>query len=123
MEALLIKAGRIVFGIGMLVFGAAHFTDAEKFAALVPIPGEKYWVYFTGVCLIAAAFSFFSGIKIVTASLLLAAMLLLFVVMVHAPQAASNDELTKANGLAHVFKTLSLAGAALFIAGHYRKKG
>lgn len=115
------KTGRIVYAIGMLLFGLAHFAETDKFAALVPIPGAALWVYFTGVCLVAAAVSYFIKKQIALSSLLLGIMLLGFVVLVHAPQALATDEMVRGNAVAHVFKTLSLAGAAFFFYGYYKK--
>lgn len=115
------KAGRIGYAVGMLVFGLAHFAKAADFAALVPIAGGVYWVYFTGVCLVAAAVALIAQKQIALASLLLGVMLLGFVLLVHGPAMFSADAAIKANGVAHTFKTLSLAGAAFFFYGLYRE--
>ncbi|MGL4632256.1 MAG: DoxX family protein [Leadbetterella sp.] len=122
MENLFLKSGRIAFAIGILVFGLAHFPAADKFAELVPLPFALFWVYFTGVCLVAAGIAIIINKQIVLASLLLGIMLIAFVAMVHIPQALSTDEITKANGIAHALKTLSLAGAAFFLYGFYKDK-
>jgi uncharacterized membrane protein len=37
------------------MFGVSHFTQAEKMAGMVPVPGGVFWVYFTGVAMLAAA--------------------------------------------------------------------
>jgi putative oxidoreductase len=116
-----IKAGRIAYAIGILIFGLAHFPAADTFAKLVPIPGQLFWVYFTGICLVAAGISLIIKKQVALASLLLSILLLLFVIMVHIPQALSTDEMTKANGIAHTLKTVSLAGAALFFYGFYKQ--
>ena len=121
MENNFMKFGRITYAIGILVFGFAHFPAANKFAELVPLPGATLWVYFTGLCLIAAAVSLLLKKQIALATLLLGIMLLAFVVLVHVPQAMSPDEMTRGNGVAHVLKTLSLAGAAFFFYGYYKK--
>jgi uncharacterized membrane protein len=121
MENLFLKSGRMAFAIGILLFGLAHFPAADQFAALVPIPFALFWVYFTGVCLVAAAISIIFEKNIELACLLLGIMLLAFVAMVHIPQAMSLDAMTKANGIAHSLKTLSMAGAAFFLYGHYKQ--
>lgn len=121
MENIFIKSGRIAYAIGVLVFGLAHFPAAAKFAELVPIPFALFWVYFTGLCLVAAGIAIIIKRQIALASLLLGFMLLAFVAMVHIPQALSIDEMTKANGIAHILKTLSMAGAAFFFYGYYKK--
>lgn len=120
MENVFSKSGRIAYAIGMLVFGVAHFAKAADFAALVPIAGGVYWVYFTGFSLIAAAIAIITKKQIALASLLLGIMLLGFVLLVHGPAMFSANAAEAANGTAHTFKTLSLAGAAFFFYGNYK---
>ncbi len=114
------KSGRIAYAVGIIIFGLAHFPAAEKFAELVPIPGQLLWVYLTGICLVLAGISIIIKKQITLSTLLLGILLLLFVAMVHIPQAMSSDDMTKANGIAHALKTLSLAGAAFFLYGYYK---
>ncbi len=121
MENIFMKSGRIAYAMGILVFGLAHFPAAAKFAELVPIPFAMFWVYLTGLCLVAAGIAMIIKKQLSLACLLLGILLLIFVAMVHIPQALSIDEMTKANGIAHTLKTLSMAGAAFFFYGYYKK--
>lgn len=121
MENIFMKSGRIAYAIGVLLFGLIHFLASDKFAMLVPIPFALFWVYFTGVCLIAAGIAILTKKQIALASLLLGIMLTIFVILVHIPQALSADVVTQGNGVAHTLKTLSMAGAAFFFYGFYAK--
>ena len=121
MENIFIKSGRIAYAIGVLIFGLAHFPEATKFVGLVPLPFALFWVYFTGLCLVAASIAIIIKKQIALACLLLGILLVIFVATVHIPQALSLDEITKDNGLAHTLKTLSIAGAAFFFYGYYKK--
>lgn len=75
--------------IPMAVFGADHLSDARDIMRIVPswIPGPLFWTYFVGVCLIAAAVSIILRIQVRLSSILLSIMLLLFVVLMHIPNA------------------------------------
>ena len=64
-------------------------------AGMVPfwLPGGVFWVYLTGQALIAAAISIIAQKKAKLASLLLAAMLAVFILTIHLPGmlGAEND--------------------------------
>lgn len=77
------------------------------------IPFPIVWVYVTGLALIAASVSVITGIKTYLATVLLAVLLGIFVVLVHLPGAAAGDQ---ASTVA-LLKDVSLLGAALLIAG------
>jgi uncharacterized membrane protein len=80
------RAGRIMFGLCLLVFGAAHFAYAKFTASLVPtwLPlGGLFWTYATGVAAIAAGLAILSGIQARLAAILLTVMYALFGLLVH----------------------------------------
>ena len=56
------KSGRYIFCIPLIMFGVNHLTKADMMAAMVPIPGGVFWVYLTGVAMLAAAVAIFVGI-------------------------------------------------------------
>ena len=107
--------GKYLFAIPFLVFGIFHFIDAQGMAGMVPgfIPGGVFWVYLTGLALIAAAVSVFLNQKVVLAMQLLALMLIIFVLTIHLP-ATINDM----NAAPNLLKDLSLAGGALMLSAH-----
>ena len=109
-----IGVGKYIFAIPFLIFGILHFAGADDMAAMAP--GGKMMVYFTGLALIAAAISIFIGKLDKLACLLLALMLVLFIVIVHAPGLGSED--TMQMSMMAVLKDLGLAGGALLCAGN-----
>lgn len=116
METLLSKGGRYLYALPFAVFGLLHFMAAEDMAGMVPLPGAVFWVYLTGIALIAAAVSFIIEKKVRLAGLLLGIMLLIFVLSIHVP--AVMGEAGDA-AMPNLLKDLSLAGAAWFIASTY----
>ena len=95
--------------------------DADKMAQYtVPsyMPMKVFWVYFTGVGLIAAAVSMLLGRLDKLATTLLAVFLLLMVFLLHIPNAMTNDS-NSAFALSALLKDISLAGGAMMYAKHY----
>ena len=117
MNNTLATTGRIIFGIPFLIFGLFHFINGSDMAGMVPgwIPGGIFWVWLTGVALIAAAISIFTKRMLYWAGILLAVMLGIFILTVHIPGLAQNPQATMPN----ILKDLALAGAALLLAGVY----
>jgi len=114
------RIGTILYALVIGFFGVNHFLHGTGLQNTVPrfIPGGVFWVYLTGVALIAAAISFLIGKYVRIAGLLLALFLLLIVFTVHIPA------MTNLSGEEHVsivitnlVKDTGLAGAALIIAG------
>ena len=48
---------RILFVIPLAGFGAGHLMNAGDMAGMVPVPGGVFWIYLTGIALLAAAVS------------------------------------------------------------------
>ena len=110
---MMLRAGKYLFAIPFLIFGIVHFTDGRDMAMMVPdwIPGGVFWVYLTGIALIAAAVSIFAGKQVVLAMQLLALMLIIVVLTIHVP-ATINDM----NHAPNLLKDVALAGGALLLA-------
>jgi uncharacterized membrane protein/uncharacterized membrane protein YphA (DoxX/SURF4 family) len=83
----LILFGPAFYAAPIAAFGAEHFTEAKGIATLVPawIPWHLFWVYFLGVCFIAAGFSLVTRIQARLAALLLSLTFVLFVALMDAP--------------------------------------
>lgn len=85
MRTNLLPIAIVLFGIPWIVFGIQHFMYADFVRELVPayMPVRIFWVYFTGVAMIAAGISFIIRRQVQPAAFLLACMLLLFILMLH----------------------------------------
>lgn len=85
MRTNLLPIAIVLFGIPWIVFGIQHFMYADFVRELVPayMPVRIFWVYFTGVAMMAAGISFIIRRQVQPAAFLLACMLLLFILMLH----------------------------------------
>ena len=117
MKALTTVVAKILFAVPMLLFGIMHFMNAGAMSGMVPgfLPAPVFWVYLTGLALVAASVSIMTGYKTRLASLLLALMLASFVLLIHLPGVMNPD--TWQMSMPSLLKDTALAGAALFIAG------
>jgi uncharacterized membrane protein len=115
---------RVLFAIPFFMFGVNHFVYGQKMAYLIPsyVPGGVFWVYFTGVCLIAAAASIVTKIQGKLAMHLLALLLLIFVVTLHIPGMGSANADIKMMSMMALLKDLGLMGGALLLAGIFEKE-
>ena len=106
---------RFLYGLPFVVFGVLHFTKADQMQGIVPsfFPFRVFWVYLTGVALIAAGVSIITRIQARLASLLLAFMLLIFIVLIHIPGLMGS--------LAQLLKDAGLLAGALLIAGRVER--
>lgn len=96
----LILFGPLFYAAAIAAFGTEHFTVAKGIASLVPvwIPWHLFWVYFLGICFIAAALSLVTGIQTRLTASLLAGTFFLFAALMDAPAWAQNprDRFTQA---------------------------
>jgi putative oxidoreductase len=114
--------GRIIFGLTIAFFGIGHLTNANAMSGMIPsfLSGFAVpMVYFTGICLLAAAvsivinrFSYYSGI-------LLAIFLILIVITVHMP--GLSDPAMAQVSMSMIVKDTAMAAGALMIAGMGKK--
>jgi len=113
----LFLAGRLLFAIGLVVFGVQHLMYGAFVATLVPawIPFQLFWAYFVGVAFIAAALAIVSGKLAPLAATLLGTMFFLWVVMLHVPRVAS--ALHNGNEWTSLFVALAMGGGAFVVAG------
>lgn len=109
---LITSLGKWLYALPMLAFGSFHFMNAGAMAGYVPFPPETFWVYFTGVALVAAAISMFIGRYDKLATVLLALMLLIFVFALHLKGAMAGDQASTTM----LLKDVALAGGALMYA-------
>jgi len=120
MKILTTTIARILFAIPFAVFGLLHVTGADKMAGYVPIPGGAFWVYLTGVAMIAAAISIFTGKWTKIACISLAALLFVIIVTMQIP-GLFNPQMAQM-AMSGLLKDTSLMGGALLLAGMYDRK-
>jgi uncharacterized membrane protein YphA (DoxX/SURF4 family) len=108
-------AARVLFAFTMIAFGAQHFAYAGYLASLVPwwVPFHVYWVWATGAAFILVGIAMISGILARPATIALAVMFLLFLVILHIPRILADrhneDEWTSA------VVAIGMCGAALLM--------
>ena len=112
-----LKLGRVIYALPFAVFGIFHFINTSALAGAVPLPGGVFWVYLTGIALIAAAVSILIGKYARLACLLLGVMLLIFVLSIHLPSILGAESMQAAQpSISNLLKDTALAGAAWAIA-------
>jgi putative oxidoreductase len=110
----------------MVVFGIYHFLYPRNLLLYVPpnLPIGINWVYIVGVAFILAAIAFILNRGVKLAGYLLAAMLLLFVVLIHIPNyREAGDEVMRQGALINALKDMAIAAFALHIAGSADARG
>jgi putative oxidoreductase len=93
-----------------------HFVYGQKMADMVPkyIPGGVFWIYLTGLAMIAAGVSLLAQKFERLAGILLAVMLLIFIFTIHLPMLGNAS--TQQMATMGLLKDLALAGGALAFA-------
>jgi len=92
-SAQVVHIARLLFGICLLVFGAAHIIYVSETAAMTPAwlpPGARFWALATGGFHILAGLAFLSGILALPAARLATAMFATFGALVWAPKLAAD---------------------------------
>jgi len=117
MKLLTTTIARWIYALPFAVFGLFHFMNAGAMKGYVPkfIPGGVFWIYLTGLALIAAAVSILTKKMAKLATLLLAIMLVIFVLTIHLPGLGNPQ--TMQMSMTMLLKDLSLAGGALLLSG------
>jgi uncharacterized membrane protein YphA (DoxX/SURF4 family) len=119
MKALTGSVARIIFGLPFAIFGILHFMNASSMAGMVPLPGAVFWVYLTGVALIAASISILIEKYTRLACILLGVMLIIFVLSIHLPGVIGGE---MQPNMPNLLKDLALAGGAWILAGNYESE-
>lgn len=113
--------GPLFLGGFLILGGVQHFVYADFVARLVPawIPPEpRFWVYLTGITLIAGGVGILLPKTQRLAATLVGVMILLWVVLLHIPRALA--DLSNAGETAGVFEALALSGVAFILADRGR---
>jgi uncharacterized membrane protein YphA (DoxX/SURF4 family) len=87
-SAQIIRCGRVIFGVCLVVFALAHLFYLKPTADAVPAwlpPNQLFWAYATAAGHFLAGVAILSGIAARLAARLLTGMFVVFGVLVHAP--------------------------------------
>ena len=117
-----LRLGRYFFAFAFIAFGVQHFVYARFGAGLGPpwFPGRPLWAYLTGFFLIVTGAAIFLGKKTGMATSVLAAMLLLFFLLIHVPHIVA--QLHNPNPWTSGFEILAMCGGALVLPGTFPMK-
>ena len=113
-----IPIGRIFFSLLIIMFGCSHFVFPVDVSAMVPkwLGAPLFWTYFVGAALIALGFAIIFNIWIKAAAWLLAALLFLFFLLFHLPDAIQNPSVGYGNEIVRAIICLQFCGIAMVIA-------
>jgi uncharacterized membrane protein len=90
-----LRIARVLFGLSLIFFGAAHFIDVKDTVSLIPrwLPVHLFWAYFTGCAFIAAGLATLVGFRARLAVALSTIQLGLFLFLVWIPIVATGSKI------------------------------
>ena len=113
------KIAIYLLAIVLIIFGIYHLKSPYDLVVYVPefLPGGILWVYLTGIAFILVGVSFLTNRFVKIAGYILAALLLVFILTIHIPNAINAGDATyRQIALVNVLKDTALMGFALHIA-------
>lgn len=114
--------GRILFALPFAIFGINHFLMMDYYLGMLTsfIPQTGFIMILTGIMLILASISIITKKFVAVSTILLAALLFIFIVTIHIPHLINGIDTTTT--LIALLKDVSLMGGSLMIAGIYSEE-
>jgi uncharacterized membrane protein len=111
------RDGKYLFAAALIVFGVQHYMYTQFITTLIPtwLPFHLFWAWVVTIAFFASAISIIIGKKVRLATLLLAVMFLIWVIILHLPRAITNGH--SEPEWTSTFVALAAGAVSLVVAG------